>query len=237
MHNIAFSDKCEAYYRSVCSQLPNLCPRLIPRPLWGISLAKLARLNLYEAETLCTGCSSIIKELALLWRGLKRGVCSVCGRRGFHVDEDWRYFLLRDGGIICDVSSLRDTRGVRGVAYLAKLRVLCEKCHLAKHLGYASVQGRLSEALKHLAEVNGVDMNIAIKVRSLVEVIWMILSGISDWSIVIGDIGLDTELRRSAENLLNIMYYKSLGQSEMESRRARSLLDYSKTTSQSGENT
>jgi hypothetical protein len=107
-------------------------------------------------------------------------MCSICGRRGFHVDEDWRYFLFRGGDAICDVSSLRDTRGVRGVAYLVKLRVLCEKCHLVKHLGYASVQGRLNKALKHLAEVNGVDMNIAIKVRNLVEVIWMILSSVSD---------------------------------------------------------
>jgi hypothetical protein len=72
-------------------------------------------------------------------------------------------------------------------------------------LSKAQRAGGLNEALKHLAEVNGVDTNIAIKAYCLVETIWVILSSISDWCIVIGDIDLDAELRRSLKKLLNTM--------------------------------
>jgi ribosomal protein S27AE len=59
----------------------------------------------------------------------------VCGERGGHVDEDWRYYVVSGERVI------RSLRGERGVAYLARVRVLCEKCHLTKHLGYASKKG------------------------------------------------------------------------------------------------
>jgi hypothetical protein len=208
-----FSEECEAY-KYVCALVPRLCPRLVPSPLWGVNLAKLARMSIIEAESLCPNCSSIIVELRGFWRRLERGVCSVCNERGFHVDEEWRYFLLRSGEPVCDVFSLKDTRGVKGVAYLAELRVLCEKCHLAKHLGYASKTGRLSEALRHLASINRVEEVDAKIVLHLALETWKILSNVREWSIRIGEISLSVELKERAERLLNTLYEKTLHRSK-----------------------
>lgn len=32
-------------YSSVCRSMKKLCPRIVPSPLWGINMAKLARVN------------------------------------------------------------------------------------------------------------------------------------------------------------------------------------------------
>ena len=95
------------------------------------------------------------------------------------------------------------------MAYLARIRVLCEKCHLAKHLGYASVTGRLHEALNHLARVNRInEATVKITLRKTLDT-WKTLSKIENWTIIIGDIGLKEELKNRVEKLLNKLFEKT----------------------------
>jgi hypothetical protein len=198
---VRFGGECEAY-SDVCSLVPRLCPRLVPSPLWGVNLARLARLGAGEAEALEPGSTSTIVELRRYWWSIDRRACNVCGDRGRHVDEEWEYYVVAGGGFTCSLI------GDSGVAYLARVRVLCERCHLAKHLGYASVTGRLHEALDHLARVNKVDEATARVVLRRAMDTWEALSRIERWTIVIGDIGLKEELRARVEKLLNKMLEK-----------------------------
>jgi hypothetical protein len=199
---VRFSDKCEAY-GGVCSLLPKLCPRLVPSPLWRVNLARLVRLSAGEVEALEPGSTSTIVELRRYWWSINRRTCSVCGERGRHVDEEWEYYVVAGGEFTCSLI------GDSGIAHLARIRVLCEKCHLAKHLGYASVTGRLSEALNHLARVNNVDEATAkITLQRAIDT-WETLSRIENWTIVIGDIGLKEELKTRVEKLLNKLFEKT----------------------------
>jgi len=126
-------------YGHVCSVLTRLCPRLVPGPLFGFSLANLARL---DPEVVCgvvyggvsEGCASAINELGRWWFSLPRDRCSICGSRANQIDEDWRYCVEGDAGI----------------AMLEGLIQLCDRCHLAKHLGYARIHGRFEEAFRHV---------------------------------------------------------------------------------------
>jgi hypothetical protein len=137
-------------YGGVCSVLNRLCPRLVPSPLFGFSLANLARL---DSEVVCgivyggvnEVCVSAINELSRWWFSLPRDRCSVCGSRASEIDEDWRYCVKGDAGI----------------AVLEGLVQLCNVCHLAKHLGYALTHGRFEEAIKRVAEVNNVSEELA----------------------------------------------------------------------------
>ena len=109
-------------YGHVCSMLTRLCPRLVPGPLFGFSLANLARL---DPEVVCgvvyggvsEGCASAINELGRWWFSLPRDRCNICGSRANQIDEDWRYCVEGDAGI----------------AMLEGLIQLCDRCHLAKH--------------------------------------------------------------------------------------------------------
>ena len=197
-----FSGECEAY-SGVCSLTPKLCPRLVPSPLWGVNLAKLVRLSAGEAEMLEPGSTSVVAELRRYWWSIDRRACSVCGERGRHVDEEWEYYVVASGELACNLV------GDSGVAYLARVRVLCERCHLAKHLGYASAIGRLREALDHLARVNKVDEATArVALRRAMDA-WEALSRIESWTIVVGDVGLREELRTKVEMLLNKLLEKT----------------------------
>ena len=108
------------------------------------------------------------------------------------MDEDWLYYVEGGG---------------RGVACLARLRLLCSSCHLAKHQGYALVTGRSRRALAHLARVNRVSLGEA---RRLVRKAFRIhreLSRIRNWVIRVSKLpGMSEELRVGAERLLNTMY-------------------------------
>jgi len=124
-------------YSGVCSKLTRLCPRLVPSPLWGLSLAQVARMAPQAALAICDRCPEVVEEVRRYWMGLPRGGrCEVCGAPGSEIDEDWRY---------CVINNVGGQR--RGVAYLKRLRLLCEKCHLAKHQGRARVVGEELEAL------------------------------------------------------------------------------------------
>ncbi|ALL00911.1 hypothetical protein Pyrde_0861 [Pyrodictium delaneyi] len=89
---------------------------------------------------------------------------------------------------------------------LAGIRLLCKRCHLAKHQGYALVIHRRMEAIEQLAAVNGLDIEA---VKTLVEKafkVWRELSSIDDWRIVLEELpGLDVETRRTIESILSTM--------------------------------
>lgn len=183
-------------YEGVCSVLARLCPRLVPAPLWGLSLAHLARLDPVLGEAVCRGCGWVVERLCAFWFGLERGGrCSVCGSLGgVDVDEDWRYY-------VCD--------GV-GVAVLSGLRLLCRRCHLAKHVGFAGLVGRRREAFEHLARVNGVELGLVERLVDEAFRVWEVLSSIDKWKIVVGDVGGLEDVRGGVEELLNTMYVKRL---------------------------
>ena len=202
-------------YAVVCSKLVKLCPRLIPTPLWGLSLARVARMAPQAALAVCDSCSEIVERIHHYWMTLDRsGKCEVCGEPGNEIDEDWLYCIFdENGNLVSDIAvrnpTPQEAGRYKGVAYLQRLRLLCEKCHLAKHQGYALVHGRKQEALEHLARINQLSLE---ETRKLVDKAFLIhhqLSKIHNWTIKIGELGgLDEELRRRVEELLNTMYKK-----------------------------
>jgi hypothetical protein len=204
---MSFDEKCDVYY-IVCSKFTRLCPRLVPSPLWGLSLANLAKANPLCMNAVCDSCADVINVFREWWYSLDRGICRFCGAKASHVDEDWRYYLYDvSGGQICGEALLKS---VKGVAYLHSLVPICKSCHIAKHLGCASVVERSEEALNKLAKVNGVSVEEARKLENFVFAIWRRLSTINDWRIIIGSIGIDEYVRKRLEEMLNIMYSKGL---------------------------
>jgi hypothetical protein len=187
--------RCIEAYGEVCLAFTRLCPRLVPSPLWGISLANLARV---DPEVICgvaygnsnSDCVSIVNRFKSWWFSLPRDQCRVCGSRATDIDEDWRYCIENNVGI----------------AVLEGLVPFCEKCHLAKHLGYAAIHGKGREALEHLARMNGVDIEMAKPVVRKVFEIHSALSRIEKWRIVLkGLTGLPKGVMEVIENILNFM--------------------------------
>jgi len=188
--------KCmEDAYQNVCSVFTRLCPRLVPSPLWGISLANLARA---DPDVVCgiaygdgnSGCTAIVNELRRWWFSLPRDYCRVCGSPASDVDEDWKY-CIENGA---------------GRATLEELVPLCEKCHLAKHLGYSAIHGKDKEALEHLARVNGIDIEAAKLAVWIAFEIYSALSKVDEWKIVLkGVTGLPKDAAEVIENILNFM--------------------------------
>lgn len=182
-------------YQEVCLVFTRLCPRLVPSPLWGVSLASLART---DPEAVCgvvygnssSDCIAIVNEFRKWWFLLPRDKCRVCGLPATDIDEDWRYYV-EDG---------------KGVAVLERLVPLCEKCHLAKHLGYASIHGKDKEALEHLARVNDVDIEVAKRATRRAFEVHTALSMIERWRIVLKELtGLPKDAAEVIENALNFM--------------------------------
>jgi hypothetical protein len=196
-------------YSSVCKKLPKLCPRLVPSPLWGLSLAKLARMEPRIAFVISDDCPALVEKVGDYWMSLDRnGVCEVCGGVGNEIDEDWLYYVFTKKGEPVPGTSRVIRESFRGVAYLRGLRLLCSKCHAAKHQGYALTHGKGSEALEWLQKVNRISS--VDEVKRLVEQAFNIhyqLSAIEKWSIRIGRLTwLDNKARKGAEKLLNHMY-------------------------------
>jgi hypothetical protein len=206
-------EKFEAY-NSVCKSFPKLCPRLVPEPLWGLSLANLARMEPRIASVISEDYPALVEKIGEYWRSLNRnGKCEVCGGDGNEIDEDWRYFVFNDMGEPVSVTTMRSKNTVlhesfRGIAYLEGLRLLCSKCHLAKHQGYARTHGKEREALEWLQKVNRI--NSMDEIKRLVDQAFNIhrqLSGIEKWSIRIGRlVWLDNETQKDTEKVLNHMY-------------------------------
>jgi hypothetical protein len=205
------SDEADEY-RSICDELKILCPRLVPSPLWGISLANIALMAPEAAEAICDGCEVIVKAISEYWQRINRNYkCSVCNTFGvIHIDEDWRYCIYsgynQTSTSIHNISSSPDSIGI---AHLKEVKPLCKLCHLAKHLGYSSVSGFYSDALSHLARVNKIDLD---KAEAFAENAFKIhgrLSKIKNWIIKLGQpLGIGDEETARIETLLNEMYRK-----------------------------
>jgi len=204
-------------YEDVCNVLDVLCPRLVPKPLWGASIARLVRLRISEAAVLGLEPQQLLK-LKQFWWSLKREKCDVCDSPARHIDEDWRYYI----------------NGSQGVAVLANLRPLCEKCHLAKHLGFASAIGRDDEAIQHLAQVNRVDAYTVIDLLLEIQIAWAQLSSLESWRIEIAEGVLPEELRKPVEKALNKLINMSSTDTanttgvDRQRPKAKTLLDYIK---------
>jgi len=182
-------------YSGVCSVLTRLCPRLVPGPLFGFSLANLART---DPEVICDvvygdvseDCVSAINSLYRWWFSLPRDRCKVCGSRANQIDEDWRYCI----------------KGDAGVAVLDGLVQLCDRCHLAKHLGYASTHDKFDEAFRHIVEVNGVSEETARRVVDEAFRVHRSLSEVKRWRVVLGEPpGLGKDVVRVVEYVLNFI--------------------------------
>jgi hypothetical protein len=207
--------KFEAY-NIIHEKLPKLCPRLVPSPLWGLSLAKLARMEPRIASIISDDSSALVEEISRYWMSLDRsGTCEVCGAKGSEIDEDWLYFVFDNEEKPVQVTTikLKDVVGgalknFMGVAHLRSLRLLCPDCHLAKHQGYALTHGREREALEWLQKING--LNSLDEVKELVDQAFNIyyrLKRIRKWDIHVGRLkGLDKETRKNIQKLLNHMY-------------------------------
>jgi hypothetical protein len=205
------SDEADEY-RPVCSELKILCPRLVPSPLWGISLANIALMAPEAAEAICDGCGIVAKAVREYWQRTSRiDKCSVCNTFGVvDIDEDWRYCIY--SGYNQTSASIHNTSSSPesiGIAYLKEVKPLCKQCHLAKHLGYSSVSGIYRDALSQLARVNRIDLD---KAEALVEIAFKIhrrLSEIKNWIIRLGQLpGIGDEETARIETLLNEMYRK-----------------------------
>ncbi len=209
-------DNCDEYsdtYRSVCRKLSKLCPRLVPSPLWGLNLASIARIAPESAIAICDDCSSLVELVSRYWLSLDRsGKCEVCGGKGNEIDEDWLYCVFDRNNRSVDyeareVFHAEEAANYKGIACLKRIRLLCDKCHLAKHQGYALVHGRKQEAIEHLANVNKISMNETVKLVSKAFSIHNELSKIRDWTIKLCKLeGLDEEQIRRIETFLNTMY-------------------------------
>jgi hypothetical protein len=177
-------------YSEICKGL-KLCPRLVPTPLWGYSLANLVRIEPKIIEAIKEGYSQVIEEVRNWWFSLNRkGKCKVCGEfveKG-EIDEDWFYYIKDSSGI----------------AYLRNLRLLCRNCHLAKHQGFAGVIGKSKEALIQFAKVNKLSIEKANYIINEAFNIRSNLNNLDKWSFKIGKFkGLKN---KEIEELLEFMY-------------------------------
>ncbi len=151
-----------------------LAPRLVPRPLWGRSAARLLDEDRWRAVR-----AVVVDE--------HDGACAVCGhrqRRWMVCDEDWRYALLGRG-----------TTDERGHARLVALRLLCPRCDRVVHLGHTeSRHGSrgADEALAHGARVNGIGVaDMRLLAEAAFEA-WARLSAVRTWTV---DVDADLEAR------------------------------------------
>jgi hypothetical protein len=178
-------------YSSICTVFKRLCPKLVPKPLWRVSIAQLVRMNVGELIDLGLEIE-VVEKLKSFWFSLPRDKCAICSSKASEVDEFWDYYA--DGN--------------RGITRLASLRSLCSSCHLAKHIGYANVIGGFEEALEQLAKVNNLtplDVDILL---DEVYSIWRMLNTITTWRIEVAEGVLPEDIRVDVENALNRLLEK-----------------------------
>jgi len=105
---------------------------LIPSSTWHRKIETLLGESLWNA----------IRERELKRAGYR---CEICGSKDkLHVHEIWEFDYEK---------CLQMLRG---------FKVVCDRCHLVLHLGYASYQGRLEEAIEHMRRVAGIGSREAI---------------------------------------------------------------------------
>jgi hypothetical protein len=192
-------------YSTICTVFKKLCPKLVPKPLWGVSIAQLVRMGVGELIDLGLEPRDI-EKLKYFWFSLPRDRCAICGSKASDIDEFWDYYV----------------NSGRGVAKLVSLRGLCGYCHLAKHIGYANVTGRIEEALKHLAEINNIALPGIYMLLDETYNVWRMLSSITTWRIEIAKEVLPEDIRVSIKSALNKLLEKRHGV------KKKTLLDYTK---------
>jgi hypothetical protein len=190
-------------YNSICTVFKRFCPKLVPKPLWGVSIANLVRMSINELIGLSLKIE-VIKKLKSFWPSLPRDRCVICDSKASDIDEFWDYYVDSN----------------RGIARLTSLRSLCSSCHLAKHIGYANVTGRLEEALKQLAKVNNLAPLDVYMLLDEVYSIWRMLNSITTWRIEITEGVLPEDIRVDVEIVLNKLLEKR-GRG-----KGKTLLDY-----------
>ena len=101
---------------------------LVPSSSWFKSLA-----NVLDKETW-----KRIRRRELKRAGYK---CEICGYRGkgLHCHETWEY------------------DDEKKIQRLVGYKILCERCHLAHHLGFAQVTGKLELTVKWICKVANLD--------------------------------------------------------------------------------
>jgi len=178
-------------YSSICTVFKRFCPKLVPKPLWRVSIAQLVRMNVGELIDLGLEIE-VVEKLKSFWLSLPRDKCAICGSKGSDIDEFWDYYV--DCG--------------RGIARLVSLRSLCSSCHLAKHIGYANVIGGFEEALEQLAKVNNLTPLDVYILLDEVYSIWRMLNTITTWRIEVAEGVLPEDIRVDVEIALNRLLEK-----------------------------
>lgn len=167
-----------------------LIPRLVPAPLWHISLRNLSKIDPRFAKIWSDDPKyvEVLSKLSKWWKKLRReGVCPICGIDLVHeIDEVWEY----------------EVKGNHGVAKLKDLQPICGKCHLVRHLGFAKVMGRYSEAISWLMKVNNISKREAERVSDAAFMQWEQLSRIEKWNFDLSKLGINF---KEVEEFMNIM--------------------------------
>ncbi len=102
-----------------------LTVELVPSTAWRKNLRSMLSSSQWDS----------IRRAAYVRAGRR---CTACGRPGrLEAHEVWEY---------------DDDAHIQR---LVDVVALCHDCHMVKHLGYASTQGKASRAIAHLARVNG----------------------------------------------------------------------------------
>lgn len=113
---------------------PKLTIELVPSTAWGANLRSI--LSKPEWDKL--------RKIVYREAGY---VCEVCGGKGskwpVECHEVWKY----DDKLF--------------IQKLERMIALCPACHEVKHIGFAGTRGRGTEAIKHLAKVNGWNLEYA----------------------------------------------------------------------------
>ena len=105
--------------------MPKLEIELVPESVWGQNLRSLLSKNEWDS----------LRKMCYRKAGYKCEICGSTGRRHpVECHEVWEY--------------------AKGIQKLRGLIALCPACHLVKHFGFAQVNGKAAEALKHLGKVN-----------------------------------------------------------------------------------
>ena len=111
---------------------PHVTSEMIPASTWYVNLRSL--LLEEDWDTLRKKCYADAGHR-----------CQVCGQKGeqwpVECNEQWEY--------IHDENTPK-----KGIQKLRRLAALCPTCHSIKHLGKASIDGKMEETLKQLAFVN-----------------------------------------------------------------------------------
>ena len=121
-----------------------LVPQLVPKPLWGKSAAQI-----FGRHSLWTQIRSDTLVAA-------NHTCEACLAKGIPLDchEVWHY------------------DDEHGVATLAALKIHCEYCHMAVHIGRAAQHGNRDAAIAQLCKVNGITPEEAEKLRKNAMAVW-----------------------------------------------------------------